>query len=168
LCLMLLLLGRNGPSQEFRPAEYQVKAAFLFNFTKFVEWPRRAFASQTSPLVIGILGENPFHDDLGRMIQNKTVDGHPLEIRLLNSAQQATNCHILFISAPQSQQLQETLKALRGNPILTVGETERFTEVGGMINFFLEGTKIRFQINNEAATRAGLKISSKLMSLASR
>ena len=169
LCLVLfLLLGVEGPSQEFRPAEYQVKAALLFNFAKFVEWPRSAFASRDSPLVIGILGENPFHNDLEQMIHDKKVDEHPLEIRLLPSPIQATNCHILFISTSQKQQLPEALRTVKGSAVLTVSETERFTESGGMINFVLEGTKIRFQINNEAASRAGLKISSKLMSLASR
>jgi hypothetical protein len=160
------LAGGLGDAQEFRPTEYQVKAAFLFNFAKFVEWPPHAFASGTSPLVIGILGENPFHEDLARTILNKTIDRHPLEINEVRSPTQATNCHILFISTSEKERLPEILKGLKGANVLTVSETERFIDAGGMINFVLQGTKIRFQINKDAAASAGLKISSKLMSLA--
>ncbi len=164
----LLLAGDYGSAQEFRPTEYQIKAAFLFNFAKFVEWPSQAFAAGTSPLVIGILGENPFHDDLARTIQNKTVDEHPVVIKELRSPAQATNCHLLFISTSEKNRLPEIMQSLKGASVLTVGEMDRFTENGGMINFILEGTKIRFQINKDAAARAGLKISSKLMNLAWR
>jgi hypothetical protein len=166
--LWLLLAGGNGRAQEPSPTEYQIKAAFLFNFAKFVEWPKTAFAAATSPIVIGILGENPFHDDLARVIRNKTIDDHPLVIKEFPSLAEAANCHILFISSSEKKRLPEILAALKGASVLTVGEMDRFAEAGGMINFFLEGTKIRFQINKDAATSAGLKISSKLMSLASR
>lgn len=166
--LLLALAGSYGPAQEFMPTEYQVKAAFLFNFAKFIEWPPRAFASVKSPLIIGILGENPFHDDLVQTIRNKTVDDHPVLIKQFYSASDATNCHILFISASERKHLPEIFNTLKGASVLTVSETDRFTEKGGMINFVLEGTKIRFQINKNAATSAGLKISSKLMSLALR
>jgi hypothetical protein len=173
LCQVLILIlpppsGGYGHAQEFRPTEYQVKAAFLFNFAKFVEWPPRAFASGTSPLVIGVLGENPFHEDLAQTIRNKTIDNHRLEITEIRSLAQATNCHMLFISTSEKERLPEIFKSLKGARVLTVGETDRFIAAGGMINFVLQGTKIRFQINREAATSAGLRISSKLMSLALR
>lgn len=164
----LLLAGGNGHAQQPPPTEYQIKAAFLFNFTKFVEWPAKAFAEKTSPIVIGVLGEDPFHEDLARTIRDKTVDNHPLVFKEFLSPADATNCHILFISTSEKKRLAEILESLKGTSTLTVGEMEQFTETGGMINFFLAGTKIRFQINQDAATRAGLKISSKLMSLASR
>jgi hypothetical protein len=166
LIWLLLLVGGDGRAQESQPTEYQIKAAFLFNFAKFVEWPTAAFVGVTSPIVIGILGENPFRDDLARTIRNKTIDEHPLEIKELRSPTEATNCHILFISTSEKKRLPEILKGLKGTSVLTVGEMDRFTESGGMINFVLKGKKIRFQINNDEATRAGLKISSKLMSLA--
>ena len=166
LCLLLPLAGGQNFAQEFRPSEYQLKAAFLFNFAKFVEWPPQAFASRTSPLVIGVLGENPFHEDLARAIHDKTVDGHPLALNELLSPAQGTNCHIVFISTSEKERLTEIFKILGSANVLTVGETDHFTEEGGMINFVLEGTKVRFQINRNAATKAGLKISSKLMSLA--
>ena len=168
LSLVWLLSVGDGRAQESQPTEYQIKAAFLFNFAKFVEWPPEAFADANSPLVIGVLGENPFGDDLERTIRGKTINNRPLVIKEFRSPAEATNCHILFISTSEKQRLPEILKSLHGTSVLTVGETDRFTETGGMINFVTEGNKIRFQINVEAAKSAGLKVSSKLLSLASR
>jgi hypothetical protein len=168
LSLVWLLSVGDGRAQESQPTEYQIKAAFLFNFAKFVEWPPAAFAEATSPMVIGVLGENPFRDDLERTIQGKTINNRPLVIKEFRSPAEATNCHVLFISTSEKQRLPEILKSLHGTSVLTVGETDRFIETGGMINFVAEGNKIRFQINEVAAESAGLKISSKLLSLASR
>lgn len=164
----LPLTGGAGGAPSSQPTEYQIKAAFLFNFAKFVDWPPQAFAKRTDPIVLGVLGENPFGDELARTIRDKTVDARPLEIREFRWQAQVTNCHILFISSSEKKRLPEILESLKGASVLTVGDTDHFTESGGMINFFVEGTKMRFQINKDAATSAGLKISSKLMSLASR
>ena len=167
LALVWLLTVGGGRAQESPPTEYQLKAAFLLNFTKFVEWPPAAFAEAKSPIVLGILGENPFGDALERTIRDKTINNRPLEIKPFRSSAEATNCHILFISTSEKARLPEILAALRGASVLTVGETDRFTETGGMINFVRQGNKIRFQINEVAAKSVGLKISSKLLSLAS-
>jgi hypothetical protein len=166
--IWLLLVGAAGRAQESQPTEYQIKAAFLFNFAKFVQWPPAAFPQKTSPIVIGILGESPFHDDLARTIRDKSIDDRPLVIKELRSPAQATQCHILFISTSEKKRLPEILESLKGANVLTVGEMDHFTENGGMINFVLLGKKIHFQINREEATKAGLKISSKLLSLAMR
>ena len=163
-----LLVGRHCSAQEPPPTEYQIKAAFLFNFAKFVEWPPRVLTEAKSPIIIGILGENPFHEDLAQVVRNKSIDQHPLLIHELRSPAQAANCHVLFISTSEKKRLPEIFAALKSASVLTVGEMDQFTEAGGMINFVLVGTKIRFEINQEAATSAGLKISSKLMSLAMR
>jgi len=166
-CLGLALLPAAGASaQEAQPSEYQVKAAFLFNFAKFVEWPPESFAKETSPLVIGILGDNPFGGDLERTVQNKTINNRPLVIEQLHSSAEATNCQVLFISTSEKKRLPEIFNGLRGASVLTVSETDGFTEAGGMINFVWEGKKIRFEINNDAARKAKLKINSKLLSLA--
>jgi hypothetical protein len=164
--IWLLLTTSASRTQSSPPSEYQIKAAFLFNFARFVEWPTKAVAGSSSPMVIGILGENPFHDDLEKTIHNKTIDGHPLVVQEFRSLAEATNSNILFISNSEKARLEEIFKGLKGTTVLTVGETEHFTESGGMINFVMEGTKIRFQINNDAASAAGLKISSKLLLLA--
>jgi hypothetical protein len=166
--LWLALLSGSGRAQPSPPSEYEIKAAFIFNFARFIEWPSKSFSTTTAPLVIGILGQNPFHNDLQKTIGAKTVDDHRLVILELNSPSSATNCHIIFISSSEKPRLAPILQGLKGASVLTVGETDGFTENGGMINFVQEGTKIRFQINNEAATRAGLKISSKLLNLAVR
>jgi hypothetical protein len=166
--IWLLLAGGIGRAQDSPPTEYQIKAAFLFNFAKFVEWPPAAFSGGTSPIIIGILGENPFHEELARMVQSKTIDGRPLVVKELHSPAEAVNCHILFISTSEKARLPQILKGLKGAGVLTVGETDHFTENGGMINFVLKGAKVRFEINKDAAASAGLKISSKLMSLALR
>jgi hypothetical protein len=164
----LALASPAAPATENAPTEYQIKAAFLFNFAKFVQWPSAAFAERNSPLLIGVLGDDPFHGDLAGTIHNKSVDEHPLILKEVPSLVEATNCHILFICASEKKRLPQVLQALQRASVLTVSEMEGFTENGGMINFVLEGTKIHFQINQEAAARAGLKISSKLMSLARR
>jgi hypothetical protein len=171
LCLVLVwlvLMNEGGRAQAPAPTEYQIKAAFLFNFAKFVEWPPAAFPNATAPLVIGVLGKNPFGSDLEKVMQNKLVDEHPLVIKIFSSPREATGCHILFICNSEKERLPEIFKRLKGTSVLTVGEVANFTQSGGMINFVLQGTKTRFQINNEAAVNSGLKISSKLLSLALR
>jgi hypothetical protein len=168
LSLVWLLAVGGGRAQESPPTEYQLKAAFLLNFAKFIEWPPAAFADATKPIVLGILGENPFGDVLKRTIQDKTVNNRPLEVREFPAAAEPTNCHILFIVTSEKARLPEILANLRGASVLTVGEMDHFTESGGMINFVRQGNKIRFQINEVAAKKVGLKISSKLLSLAAR
>jgi hypothetical protein len=158
--------GRAQESQPSQPSEYQLKAAFIFNFAKFVEWPPEAFAEPTSPFVIGILGEDPFGNDLERTVRNKTVKNRPLATKQIRNLAEAKNCHILFISTSEKKRLPEILESLRGVKVLTVGETDRFVETGGMIHLIKESDQIRFRINDRAAKGAGLKISSKLLSLA--
>ena len=150
--LLGLLLASSGHAQNAQPSEYQVKAAFIFNFAK-------------SPLCIGILGENPFGADLERTVQNKTLNNRPIVVKECRTLEEAKKCHLLFISAPKKEPLQEILNGLVGTKILTIGETETFIKSGGMINFFREGTRFRFEINDEAAKKAGLKIDSKLLGL---
>ncbi|MBI3881774.1 MAG: YfiR family protein [Verrucomicrobia bacterium] len=164
--MTLLLAVGNGRAQNSQPSEYQIKAAFLFNFVKFTEWPPKAFADATAPIVIGILGDNPFGDDLKQTIGDKTLNNRPLVIKEFRSLTEAVNCQVLFVSSSEQNRLTEILKSLQGSSVLTVGEMDHFTETGGMINFVTREKKIRFQINNTEASKAGLKISSKLLSLA--
>jgi YfiR/HmsC-like len=169
VCLILTLLRAvEGTAEEAQLSEYRVKAAFVFNFAKFVEWPAESFSDDTSQLIIGILGENPFGTDLEQTIQGKTINSHPLAIRQMRSLNEIAKCHILFVSASETKRLAEIFHILGEKSILTVGEAEGFNEGGGMINFTWEGKKIRFQINDDAAKKAKLKISSKLLSLALR
>lgn len=163
---LFLVLVLGSRAQETGPSEYQLKAAFLYNFAKFVEWPTNAFVKATSPMVVGVLGENPFGNDLEQTIHGKTVNQHPFEVKEFHSLTEVKHCHILFISTSETDRLHDIFETLRGSSVLTVGETKNFTESGGMINFVRVGNKVRFEINNPAAEKAGLIISSKLLSLA--
>lgn len=146
--------------------EYQVKAAFLFNFAKFVEWPAQAFVSAGSPIEICVLGPNPFGSSLNRAVQGKTVGHRALVIREVRNAQQACACHIVFVSAAGWTGSRAVLGDIKKCFTLTVGETGEFIDSGGMINLRLEDARVRVEINPDAAERAGLRISSKLLSLA--
>jgi hypothetical protein len=142
--------------------EYQVKAVFLFNFAQFVEWPAGAFSSPDAPLVIGIVGDDPFGPFLAEVIRDEKPGGHPLQIRRFQSVEQA-DCHILFISRSENSRLQPLLAKLAGKPILTVSEIENAARRGVMIRFITESNRIRLRINPDAAKRAGLTVSSKLL-----
>jgi hypothetical protein len=143
--------------------EYDLKAAFLFNFAQFVEWPAQAFASPTAPIVIGVLGEDPFGSGLDEIVEGETVHEHPLVIRRYHSIAQIDSCQILFISLSESARLDQVLKALGHRSVLTVGEARDFTDRSGMIGFDLVQRRVRLRINLVAATDAGLTISSKLL-----
>lgn len=151
---------------EEAPTEYQIKAAFVYNFVKFVEWPPQAFAKPSSPIVVGVLGENVFGDNLEQAIHGKVINNRPLEFEACHSLTEATNCQVLFISGSEKGRFPEIFAALQGKSILTVGDTDRFCAAGGMINFIIVERKIRFQINEASARKAGLTISSDLLSLA--
>ncbi len=175
LLQMMMSCQWQASAQDARPPDYRVKAAFVYNFGKFVEWPAAAFASTNAPLIIGLLGGDPFHGDCERIVANKSINGHPVIVRQIShsgAAGQAPgyadlkSCHILFISASESDNLPDILDALKGASVLTVtDELDHFAASGVIINFVMENKSVRFEINDEAARRAGLKLSSKLLML---
>ena len=146
--------------------EYQVKAAFLYNFAKFVDWPGDAFSEGSAPLVIGVIGIDPFGGELEKAIKGKNVGGRPLAVRRLKWGQDLRSCHILFISSSERRHLRQITESLRGASVLTVGDMEQFNQQGGIINFVLEASKVGFEINSRGAAQARLRISSKLLALA--
>jgi hypothetical protein len=167
--LMMILAGSAGRGFGADPApvsEYDVKAAFLYNFAKFVEWPERSFSGQSSPLVIGILGEDPFGRTLELLIQGRTVRERNLVVQHCSRVEDAASSHVLFISTSEEEHLDEILRRLRNTSVLTVGETGDFERRGGIIRFTLRGNNVRFAINDKAARQADLKISSHLLRLA--
>lgn len=166
-CFALLTFCALG-AEEPQPSEYQLKAVFLYNFAKFVEWPSESFPTTNAPFTIGVLGQNPFGDTLDGTVRHKSLNGHPLVIQYFRSILEATNCQILFISNSERKRLPEILKAVSAGNVLTVSETDRFLQAGGMIRFFMDENKVRFDINDEAARNARLRISSKLLSVARR
>jgi hypothetical protein len=148
------------------PSEYQVKAAYLFNFLKFVEYPNESFMDPLAPLVIGVVGDDPFGNALPQVVMGKTVQGRDLVIHVYRAGEDFRGAHILFISASEKKRLPVILSSLHGSSVLTVSDTEGFLDAGGMIQFLNENDRVRFAINLNAATQAKLKVSSKLLSLA--
>lgn len=146
--------------------EYPVKAAFIFNFAKFVEWPAVAFKGPEDPFAICVLGQNPFGTALEDVVRNKTVADRGFVVREVLNAQQASKCHIVFVTASERKRFHSILEELKGHSILTVGEAEDFVANGGVINFKLKDARVRIEIDTGAAERAKLRISSKLLSLA--
>ena len=162
-----LVLG--GPSGNARAAEfdeYAVKAAYLYNFAKFVEWPSEAFASDDAPLWICIAGANPFGDAL-TMLSGKRVENHPVEVRHLPTMTGLDRCHIVFIGRIEQGQFKTVLAKLARLPVLTVSDIGDFARAGGMIGLVEAGQRIRFDINLTTARQANLKLSSQLLKLAS-
>lgn len=163
----LIVAGAGvAPAQEDHPSVYQVKAAFLLRFGQFVQWPNNAFARENSPLVIGVFGDDPFHGDLERMVAGQEINDHPVAVRQIRALSDLKGCRIVFLPASARAQEHEVLSAVDGKGVLTVGETDDFYDSGGMIRFVIEDDKVHFEINNAAAQAAGLKISSKLLTLA--
>jgi len=153
-------------SAETKPSpEYLIKAAFLFNFAKFVEWPANAFKDDLSPINLCILGRDPFGPALDTL-KDKTIRGRPIKIKRANKVDDIETCHILFISASEKGNLKQILDVLRNSYILTVSEIEGFTQMGGVINFIIVNKKVHFEINPAAAEQSRLKISSQLLKLA--
>jgi hypothetical protein len=154
------------PAEPLRPTEYQVKAAFLYNFAKFVKWPEGAALGAT--FVIAVVGDDPFGDVLDRTFAGKTILDRRVEVRRLGSLETPDRIQILFVSSSERARLPRLLKSLEGASVLTVGEMEGFTEQGGMIALRLGGDVVRFDVNLDQVERAHLKMSSQLIRLARR
>ncbi|MCC7373358.1 MAG: YfiR family protein [Verrucomicrobiales bacterium] len=148
------------------PSEYEVKAAFILNFARFVEWPSDAFRSPTSPLVIGVVGANDIAEVLPRVVANQTAQGRPIEVRPLEPTDDSSACQVLFIGRSVGDAAEGILKSARKRPVLTVGETDGFNTLGGIIRFLIIEKSVRFDVHAKTAADAGLKISSKLLSVA--
>lgn len=166
---VLLLAGAAAiRAAEARPraTEYDLKAAFLFNFARFVEWPETAFASTNAPLVIGILGPDPFQGTLDKLVAGERAHGRPIEVVRFARVADVRPVHILFVSRGMAAQLREALQRAANSPTLTVSDIDRFAERGGMIQLFTQENQVRMRIDPEAAKNSNVTISSKLLRLA--
>jgi len=165
--MTLFLLGDQAASSADEISkEDQIKAAFIYNFTKFITWPSQHPASSGRTFVIGVLGEASIATELEKIARGRKIDGRLLEVRRLHSADEARSIHVLFVPAGEESRISNRLDLLHSAGVLTIGETERFAAHGGIITFRTAADKIRFEINRDAATRAGLKISPQLLKLA--
>jgi hypothetical protein len=166
LAVLPLLSGAAPMAEPSRHSrEYQIKAAFLFNFARFVEWPAAAFGSSDSPLSLCVLGEDPFGSALDETVRGEKVRDRRLEVRRTSEVVDLDACQLVFVSASERGRLPEILSALGSKSVLTVSEVEEFAARGGVINFVLVDNRVRFEINPGAAKRSGLKISSELLRL---
>ena len=170
-CLLsaMALCGRAEGVDSSDSSEYLIKAGFIYNFAKLVEWPTSAFAQPDSPFVIGILGNDPFGATLDTIVADKKIDGRSFAVRRLKWSKDSKDlkgCNILFVSLSEKEHIDSVVEAMKGLPILTIGDAPGFAKRGGIINFTLEDNKVRFEVNVEAAKHADLTISSRLLTLA--
>jgi len=162
---LLILFAPLFLSAQVSTSEYQVKAAFLFNFTQFVEWPESSFSNSQIPAVIGILGKDPFGNYLQDMIAGEAINHHPLLIKHFSSVEEVANCHIVFINISDKKTLQAIIDKLKGKTILTVSDASRFSKLGGMIQLSTRDDKVTIEINLNAIKAENLVVSSKLLKL---
>jgi len=155
-----------GAAEPAVSKEYQIKAAFLYNFTKFVEWPAERFADETSPIVIGVLGRNPFGSELVNIVRDRKVNGRSIAIVQLETADDALQAHAVFIAAGEETVVETKIETLIRGGVLVVGESPRSLALGSIVVFTTEGDRVRFTINIAAAELDGLKLSAQLLKLA--
>ena len=151
------------PAQSTRVSEYQLKAAVLYNFFQFVEWPASALPAEDTPYGICVLGVDPFGDALIETVNGKRVNGRSIVVQ--RNQVRGPACHLAFVSASEESRIDNVLQTFDGTPTLTVADFETFASHGGMVTLYTDQTRVRFQINDASARRAGLRISSLLLNL---
>jgi uncharacterized protein DUF4154 len=166
LALLELVGATPLRPQESPSVEYQLKAAFLLNFARFVEWPSDAFASDKTSITFCVFRHDPFGSALDEVIRGKLVNSRAFLVKRTNELPELYSCQLVFVGVREAKLLPEILASLKGVSALVVGEVEDFAERGGAIEFFLENNKLRFAVNVDAIGRARLQASSKLLALA--
>ena len=153
-------------AEQVASKEYQIKAAFLYNFTKFVEWPIEKFPGTNSPIVIGVLGGDSFASALAETIKGRKVNGREIWLQQVNTVSEVKGLHVLFVAGSDSKRFGDLEETIKESSVLAVGESEEFFKLGGAIVFVLEENKVRFEIDMNSAERSKLKISAQLQRLA--
>lgn len=151
----------DGPTPE-----YEVKAAFLYNFTRFITWPPDTYSSGDAPFVVGVVGDDPFDGALEQAMAGKSVNNHPIQVRHFDSAANLGDCQMLFVPASEDSELSDIMNAEGKKPVLTVGESDAFCPAGGCLRFYIDNDHVRFEIAPDALDAARLKVSAQLMRLA--
>jgi hypothetical protein len=165
---LALLLATSGGALRSAPvtSEYRIKAVFLYNFVQFTDWPSTAFADASAPIVIGILGDDPFGAALDETVAGEIIHDRKLAVRRSRKLDELKDVQLLFVSTSEEKHVDDIVAALQSKPVLLVGESEGFAMRGGIIRFFLADHKVRFAINAAAAKRRGLRLSAQLLKLA--
>ena len=166
MSVLVAFAGNTVVRAQDAELEYKLKAAFLFNFLKFTEFPTNQYAAPDSALVIGCLPEDPAAPILASVMEGKLLEGRPIRLVTFKEGDDIRRCHLLFISRTLKVKGEEAIERLKNSPVVTVGEVDQFAHRGGMINFVRHERTFRFEINLKVAERAGLRISSKLGSMA--
>jgi hypothetical protein len=162
---LLVLVGHElAYSQAI--SEDQVKAAYLYNFAKFVEWPQETFPDATTPIHLCVLNDARIGSGVNLIVKDKHISGRSIVVVPIQTAEQGRSCQILFINSAQNGQVEHILKVLQGASVLTVGETTGFVEQGGIVNFVIQDDQVHFQVNHKAATQSRLRMSARLLSVA--
>lgn len=164
--VLLLFTANVGISNAQSPTDVRVKAAFVFNFAKFIEWPGFSHGASTTPIKIAIVGEDPIKAELESVMRGKSIDAHPIEILKFQSLTEIQACHLLFISNSERANLPQILKLIRNTVVVTVSDMPDFLDQGGQIAFLSQENKIRFEVNIAETERVGVKLSSNLLKLA--
>jgi hypothetical protein len=164
--LVCVFFASSSALGQQRPSEYQVEAAYLYNFGRFVEWPAKGNADQTSSFTICVLGEDPFGQALDATVAGETVGNQKVVTKRISSPQMSGDCQILFVSSSEANRLNKIIEALDKTAILTVSDIPQFSQRRGMIQFVLEENRIRFEVNLTATQRAGLTLRSELLKVA--
>jgi len=165
LLLILLVNGFGADQAQAQSKEYQIKAAFLFNFAQFVKWPGTSFPTPDAPFCIGILGDDPFGGALEETIQGETIDNRKLTLQHARNFEELQGCQMIFVSKSEESHVGQILSQLDSKPILLVSDINSFAKSGGAIGFYLQEGKVRFAINPSTAQRGGLRVSSQLLNL---
>jgi hypothetical protein len=167
--LAIWLLCGQGPgagaawAQSAASKEYQIKAACLLNFLRFIEWPAASFPNAQAPFIVGVLGDDPFGKILEQTFQDESIGGRSIVVKRSRQVDELKSCHLLFVAKSEQHRLPEILASLGEASTVTVGDIDGFARTGGIINFYIESGKIRFEINADSAQHKGLRISSQLL-----
>ncbi len=164
--MAIQLLAVSSFAADTAALEYQVKAAFLYNFTKFVQWPGDSLAASGGPFDVGVVGSNPFGSHLAESMAGQSVHGRPVRVVEFLKPADVRPCDVLFVPDAEGDHLADIAARVKGSPVLLIGESPGFAERGGAINFILVDNKVRFEINPTVARTAGLQISAKLLAIA--
>jgi len=156
----------QGPAQHDNGLEQKFKAAYLYNFLQFIEWPDTAFATKSSPVIIGIFSQDPLARELGQLVEGESVNGRKITVQNFRTTRNIKECNVIFIPGSQEDRIGTILSELDDMSILTVSEVEGFAQNGGAINFYVQDNKLRFEINPDVLKKANLKASSRLLRLA--
>lgn len=164
--LIAALLPQSAFAQSEPKGEYALKAVFLYNFCRFIDWPKSAFASPNEPIIIGVIGEDPFGSLLKEAVQGETSRGRAIQIEHYSKPDAIGHCHLLFVSHSEAGRMEKILSSVNGKSVVTVGETDAFLDRGGMIALTADKNRVRLHINPSLLRAASLDVSSKLLRVA--